>query len=163
MFRLYGAKRCFLCIDPTAELADLSFGDFWANANEDAFKDMTRCTLCSQRSEKGLSVLKAAQKDGAIQLYPLPDEMQHKRTSGFIKEKKVEGYIRLRRFKKKRYPVPNYHHDIPKATLQDNIAEAIRHRLTQLFRGPIVRKIFLKILFSRLGECMDRVNQLRKL
>ncbi len=163
MFRLYGAKRCFLCIDPTAELADLSFGDFWANANEDAFKDMTRCTICSQRNEKGLNVLKAAQKDGAIQLYPLPDEIQHKRTSGFIKEKKVEGYIRLRRFKKKRYPVPDYHHEIPNAALQDHIAEAIRHRLTQLFRGPIVRKKFLNILFSRWGEFINRVNEFRKL
>ncbi len=163
MFRLYGAERCFLCIDPTAELADLSFGDFWANEYKDAFKDMTHCTMCSQRSEKGLSVLKAAQKDGAIRLYPMSEEKQPKRTLGFIKEKKTEGYIRLRRLKKKGRPVPDYHHEIPKAALDAHIAEAIRHRFTQLFRGSNIRKRVLNILFSPMGEFMDRVNRFRKL
>lgn len=162
MFRLYGARRCFLCIDPTAELADLSFGDFFADEYEDGVAGMTNCTLCCQRSQRGMELLNTAKKDGAIKAIPLPQQNNPKRTLNFIIEKKTEGYIRLRRFKKKGLPVPNYHHEIPKVAPSAHIAEALRHRLMQLLRGSVIRKMVLRILFSPGGEYVDRINRFRK-
>lgn len=162
MLRLYGAERCYLCTDPTAEFADLAFGDFWSVDYDDSFGDLSCCTLCSQRTDKGREVLDAAQRDGAIKLHYLPEEKYSRSTIGFSKEKKFEGYVRLRRFMRQGKAVPNYHYPIPKINAMDWFAELIRYRLSHLFRAPQTRQRILKVLFSPAGQFMAKVNTIRK-
>ena len=163
MMRLYGAKRCYLCIDAICEFADISLGDFWAESYKGCLGDLSWNTLCSQRTKRGRELLESAERDGAIKLYPLPKERYSKRISYYAMEKKLEGFIRLRRLTGQGRSVPDYHYPLPNANMMARIAEIIRHRSTRNLRGPRIRRLILKILFSRLVKVLEYWNNCRKI
>lgn len=161
MFRLFGAERCYLCTDALAEYADLSFGDFWAFDYGDELAKLEHCTLVSQRTEKGLQLLQQASADKEIVLHSLPLDRASKRILNMSRGKKTRSFVRHQRLKKNGHPVPEYH-----CTLPGLSAEARRndlmYRFFFLFRGPRLRRIVLRILFSRAGVVLDRLNVKRK-
>lgn len=161
MFRLYGSKRCYLCYDALAEYADLSFGDFWAFDYNDSWSKRERCTLVYQRTAKGKEVLDAALADGYIEMNKLPLERNSKRILKMAKGKKNRTIARLYSRKKKKLAIPNYHFQIPKPTRQ--AFRSVRlYNIFQLFRTTFRRRIILKILFSPVGEFLNRLNEFRK-
>jgi len=161
MFRLFGGKRCYLCIDALAEYADLSFGDFWAIDYAGSLADLERCTLVSQRTPRGLQLLQQAEADGLIALHTLPKARASKRILNMARGKKSRSFVRLRRMAGKGIPVPDYHCPIPVPTATAFRKERL-YRLFFLFRGPRARRLFLKIMFSPVGAFLDRVNTKRK-
>lgn len=161
MFRLFGGRRCYLCIDALAELADLSFGDHWAIDYADSLGKMERCTLVSQRTARGLRLLEQAVADGAVVLHPLPRERTSKRILNMARGKKSRGFVRLLRLAAKGEPVPDYHCAIPRPPASAFRKERL-YRLFFLLRGPRSRRLVLRILFSPVGAFLDRVNTRRK-
>ncbi|MCW5200462.1 Coenzyme F420 hydrogenase/dehydrogenase, beta subunit C-terminal domain [Desulfobulbus sp. F4] len=162
MFRLFGADRCRLCIDGLAELADLSFGDFWAGDYPDQrFRHLEGCTLISQRSTKGLRILEAAAKDGAIVLHPLPADRISKRAMSMVRGKRSRAAVYTAQRQKQNLPVPDYRITIPPPTFADrkkNFTYLVFDRL----RGPNFRPCLLKLLFSpRIGLFLHRLNVIR--
>ncbi|MCK5558452.1 MAG: hypothetical protein KAJ01_08740, partial [Candidatus Hydrogenedentes bacterium] len=127
----------------------------------DHLGDLSWCTLVSERTARGKELLESAERDGAVKLYELPKRRYSKRTMNFSLEKKLEGYVRLRRRLRKGQPVPDYHHAIPKTSLRAWIVETI-YRSTRILRGPRARRIGLRILFSSFGKALDVVNTFRK-
>lgn len=161
MFRLYGPSRCYLCVDGSAEYADLSFGDFWAFDYPKEFASKRQCTLISQRTPRGLEVLKAAEKAGAISLSALPQGFKSKRTLSMIKEKKRSAFTRFVRHKKLGLAYPDYNFTIPPIGFNDRRNELV-YRFSFLFRGQYSRRVILKILFSPVGVYIERLNAVRK-
>ncbi len=161
MFRLFGAERCYLCVDALAEYADLSFGDFWAFDYAGSLSELERCTLISQRTPRGLRLLEQAVKDKFITLHSLPLDRASKRILNMSQGKKTRGAIRLERKKKKGLPVPDYHCSLPQPSAGKTLNELL-YRFFFLFRGAFLRKVVLKILFSPLGVLLNRINIMRK-
>lgn len=161
MFRLYGAERCYLCTDALAEYADLSFGDFWTFDYSDSLAELERCTLISQRTQKGMHLLQQAAEDGFISLHPLPMERASKRILNMSRGKKSRSYERLRKRIKKGQPLPDYHCTLPLSSSSERL-KGLEYRVFSLFRAPYARKMILKILFSPVGVFLNRLNVLRK-
>jgi len=161
MFRLYGSERCYLCTDALAEYADLSFGDFWAFDYSDEFADLERCTLISQRTKRGMSLLEQAVAEGYISMHELPKERASKRILNMARGKKSRSFVRLLRKQKKGEPIPDYHSSLP-AQPTRAIRKEMLYRFFFLFRGPFARRLVLRILFSPVGLFLNRLNVMRK-
>ena len=161
MFRIFGAQRCYLCTDALAEYADLSFGDFWAFDYDDDFNKLERCTLVSQRSKRGLDILHNAMEDGEIILHELPKERASKRILSMAQGKKVRSNAQMFRLAKKGLAVPAYHYDVVPPDARARVY-SLMYRFFELFRGPLGRKFILRILFSKFGVALNKVNIIRK-
>jgi coenzyme F420 hydrogenase subunit beta len=150
MFRLFGPERCRLCIDGTSELADLSFGDFWAFDYADEFSKLEHCTQVFQRTAKGREILQAAAQAGAIVLHPLPAEKISARTLAMVKGKRSRAAIQMGKRQEHGLPNPNYHLSSKAPVLQDRL-KYLPVALFDLIRSnKTLRKGILKILFSPL-------------
>jgi len=161
LFKIYGAPRCYLCVDALSEYADISFGDFWAHDYSGDFSKLERCTLISQRTKKGKEILQKAEDDGAITLHHLPVDRYSKRIINMAKGKKSRNLARIIRLKKKGRPTPEYHFPLSSPNWKAKCNETVL-RLSFLFRGPIARKILLKFLFSNSAKRLERINLYRK-
>jgi len=161
MFRLYGATRCHSCVDALSEYADLSFGDFWAFDYEGALAELERCTLVSQRSKRGLDILKQAKADNAIVSYDLDKDRKSKRIVSLVWKKKDRAYIRIKRNIKKGKSVPRYHFEFPEPRAQGKLSDLL-YSMFYLFRGVNGRKLLLKLLFSPFGMVCDKLNIFRR-
>ncbi|WP_417908597.1 Coenzyme F420 hydrogenase/dehydrogenase, beta subunit C-terminal domain [Candidatus Electronema sp. PJ] len=161
MFRLFGAKRCFLCVDGQAELADLSFGDFWACDYTDEFKELERCTLVSQRTAKGLRLLQEAEQEGVLALHHLPADRVSKRGMSMVRGKRSRTAVHVALRRKKGLPLPDYHITIPEPT-QADWKKNLTYLLINFFRDRKSRSILLWLLFSpRIGLLLHKLNALR--
>lgn len=161
MFRLFGAERCYLCVDALAEYADLSFGDFWAFDYKEDLAKLERCTLISQRTPVGKTLLQRAVEDGAIVVHDLPKENMSKRILKMAQGKRGRNGVRYIRMKKTGKPVPDYHTVLPEPTRNARVSEFL-YRSWFIFRGKLGRSVILKILFSPLGDFLDAINEKRK-
>ncbi len=161
MFRLFGSERCYLCTDALAEYADLSFGDFWAFDYSDEVAKLEHCTLVSQRTLSGIQLLSQANAEKEIVMHPLPLERASKRILSMSRGKKTRSFVRHQRLEKKGHPVPEYHCDLPGLSMEARRND-LMYRFFSLFRGPRLRRMVLRILFSRTGVVLDRLNVKRK-
>jgi coenzyme F420 hydrogenase subunit beta len=161
LFRLYGAKRCFLCVDALAEYADLSFGDFWAHDYTGTLAEMERCTLVSQRTQTGASLLQEAVADGAIILQRLPEERASKRILNMARGKKQKAWAQLISRAGDNEAIPRYHFDIPEPSSKAK-RSLFMFFFYSLLRGIRLRKFILKIFFSPVGGVIDYLNLRRK-
>ena len=161
MFRLFGAKRCYVCIDGLAEFADLSFGDFWAFDYPDEFSKLERCTLVSQRSSKGLQILMDAERDGAIINQLLPADRISKRTLSMVLGKRSRARIYMAKRQRKKLTNPDYHVPVGEPDFKDR-KKNITYDILGWFRNPLGRKFILAVLFSPLiGVLLHRLNRQR--
>jgi coenzyme F420 hydrogenase subunit beta len=161
MFRILGAQRCYLCYDALAEYADLSMGDFWAFDYAPDWSDHERCTLVYQRTARGEKVLNMALADGAVTMDKLPVAHNSKRILKMAKGKKNRAVARLYAREKKGVVNPNYFFTIPQPGKKARLS-ILLYNLFQLFRGALLRKLVLKILFSPAGVFFDKLNVIRK-
>lgn len=161
MFRLFGSERCYCCTDALAEYADLSFGDFWAFDYGGELAKLEHCTLVSQRTERGLQLLRQASADGEIFLHSLPLERASRRILNMSRGKKTRSFVRLQMLRKKGQPIPDYHCSLPELTPEAR-RNYLMYRFFSLFRGPRLRRLVLRVLFSQTGVVLDRLNIMRK-
>lgn len=161
LFKIYGARRCFVCVDALSEYADISFGDFWSQDYTGNLSKLKRCTLVTQRTEKGKIILQQAEKDRAVTLYNLPSDRYSKRTTNMANRKKTRAVARICRMKKHGQPVPEYHlaESLPK---QKAKRKEMMLRIEFLLRGSFFRKILLKFLFSKAANGFEQFNLYRK-
>lgn len=161
LFKIYGAPRCYLCIDGLSEFADISFGDFWAHDYTGELSKLERCTLVSQRTPKGKTILQKAEDSGAISIYHLPADRYSKRINNMVKGKKSRGLARMYAMNRNKKKTPDYHFPVPKPSAKARRSQLIL-RLWFLLRGPIARKFILKFLFSSAAQRFEQINLYRK-
>jgi len=69
--------------------------------------------------------------------------------------------VRRYRLENKGQKIPCFHYDVIRPELTARFYDML-YRLFELFRGPVGRTFILKILFSRVGTVLDRLNVIRK-
>ncbi|MDX9819063.1 MAG: Coenzyme F420 hydrogenase/dehydrogenase, beta subunit C-terminal domain [Desulfococcus multivorans] len=161
LFKLYGADRCYLCIDALSEFADVSFGDFWAGDYTGELAGHERCTLVSQRTPRGLEILLNAQKHGAISMYSLPPERRSRRIAKMALGKKKGNLAWMAEKVRLGLPVPDYSFPLPPLSGSGRRA-VLSRRLFFLLRRPGLRRLIVRILFSPAGMAFERCNNVKK-
>jgi coenzyme F420 hydrogenase subunit beta len=148
MFRLFSPERCRLCVDGTSELADLSFGDFWAFDYADEFSKLERCTQVFQRAAKGRDILRNAEQAGAVVLHPLPAEKISARTVAMVRGKRSRAAIYMAKRRRRGLSNPDYRLAIKEPSLKDRLKNLSADLIDLLGSSSILRGSILKILFS---------------
>jgi coenzyme F420 hydrogenase subunit beta len=164
LLRLYAPPRCFLCIDGSCELADLSVGDFWAIDYRDEYRNLEKCSHVTVRTLRGENLLHSACQDKALHSLPLPPERASKTTRNYIRKKKKDAFIRIERRKKKGKPVPEYHLSQSKHNFWDIFHEHFFGFTLLLSRNRFGYWFFPWLISSRWGPIVEKVNTyLRKM
>lgn len=101
----YKRDRCEMCIDWSAELSDLSLGDFWDPGMKPGIELGT--STCIVRSQRGEDLLRAAVAAGSIDTEDI-DPLTVAASIGF-ELKKHAAVFRLSQRQRFGWPVPNYH------------------------------------------------------
>jgi coenzyme F420 hydrogenase subunit beta len=160
LFRLFGAERCFVCQDPMAEFADLSFGDFWAGEYEGPLAELKASTLIYQRTTQGKVVLDDAAEHGAVVLTPLEEKDASQRILNMARGKKTAAtkFIAFRRLKGVGVPQPVTHSREQKLFLGYRIKSWIFH----LFRNTRLKQFTLAIYASPAGVLVDWLTRFGK-
>jgi len=158
MFRLFGPERCRLCMDGTSELADLSFGDFWAFDYADEFSKLEHCTQVFQRTAKGRNMLREAEQAGAVVLHPLPAEKISARTLAMVRGKRSRAAIEMAKRRKLGLSSPDYHAAFKEPGLHDRLKHLPVDLLDLLKKNSTLRSGILKILFSPLIRPLHKLR-----
>lgn len=161
MFRLYGPKRCHLCIDALCEYADLSFGDFWAFDFAEDLAAHERCTLISQRTATGKELMDEIQKIGEFTVHTLPHARNSKRILRMARGKKSRAYVGLAEKIQNNNPYPLYNFTLPTPSGKEK-RRVFFYSLFQRTQSALFRKTILKLLFSPFGVLAYKINTLRK-
>ncbi len=161
LFKIYGAPRCYLCVDALSEFADISFGDFWAQDYDGELSRYERCTIVSQRTTRGMEIMQNATENGAIISHRLPEKRYSKRIINMARGKKRRNQARIYRMHHNGQKTPKYNIPITKPGTKTRFNDLIL-RWTFLFRGPLARKLLLKLLFSPAAKTFERLNLYRK-
>lgn len=150
-FKFHSPERCRLCIDGTAEFADISIGDPWFKGWEAMGKLHGGYSYILARTEKGLKALEEAEKAGAIVLEPFSDEQAILSHGPMVYPKQLRAYYNIQRRRKKGLPAPDY--DLMK---KFSAAERVRAWInTATFFAadrPRLRRALFGFLLSRAGR-----------
>lgn len=144
---MYYAKRCLLCIDLSNELADISVGDGWLMES----KDGGGWSTIIGRTERGLSLLKEAERKGVINLNEISYEDATMSHSHGLDMKKKGAFIRIENRVKKGKAFPKYGFKMPGVTLKRRVDEYIFSFYMWFNSLGITKWIIKKIPFSVLG------------
>jgi coenzyme F420 hydrogenase subunit beta len=161
MFRLFGARRCYLCTDALAEYADLSFGDFWAHDYTAKLAENEKCTLVYQRTPVGMEILQDALKNEVIQLQTLPQQRNSIRILNMTREKKQRARLLIYQKSKHGIPIPDYHFEIKRPSFSERRILFIQYVYNLIIKLHL-RKPIIKMLFSPPGKVIDSMNSSRK-
>ncbi|MBN1270267.1 MAG: Coenzyme F420 hydrogenase/dehydrogenase, beta subunit C-terminal domain [Kiritimatiellae bacterium] len=162
--RLYSLKRCRTCLDVTAEFADLALGDPWIRDREGKWKYSEPAGFSSVivRTRRGQAALDEAVSAGAISVRPLePGEIAEGQATVVYSKKKLVP-LRLKLDKWFGWRVPMYWIPLPRPTFRAFLHEvlAVPTRLVAAM-GPL-RRLALRLGFSRLGRIVMRLRMEQK-
>ncbi|MCX6357798.1 MAG: Coenzyme F420 hydrogenase/dehydrogenase, beta subunit C-terminal domain [Candidatus Aureabacteria bacterium] len=118
-FKFYSPPRCRLCIDASAEYADITIGDPWYKGWEADEKLRQGYSLIIARTERGLRALEEAQAAGVIALEPFPADRISLSQVAMVRHKKMRAEHNITRRMRKGLPVPSYGF-YPGASISDN-------------------------------------------
>lgn len=105
----YKRDRCEMCVDWSAELADLSVGDYWRPRVREK-RDLVGVSSCLVRTPAGEELLEGAEKSGYVETISLKADSL---AAGIGYElKKHAAAFRLRQRRHFGWPVPNYYLEI---------------------------------------------------
>ena len=104
----YKRDRCEMCVDWSAELADLSVGDYWDPSVKAG--EALGASSCLVRTERGRDILAAAVKDGYVQTGRL-EPSQPAAGVGYELKKHAAAF-RLKQRRRFGWPAPEFHRDV---------------------------------------------------
>ncbi|MFN8392381.1 MAG: Coenzyme F420 hydrogenase/dehydrogenase, beta subunit C-terminal domain [Bdellovibrionota bacterium] len=161
-YRMYTPLRCLTCLDATAELADVVFGDPWmpAPSGEINFNDGFTYTLV--RTARGASAIDEARRAAAVSLHRLREDQARSSNVTMGREKKSRAFRLLASRATAGLPTPNYHlrSSLP---LQRRQLRVELHLLSHWFCFRTgMRSVATKILLSRLGYLFFCLNGVRR-
>lgn len=100
---------CEMCVDWSAELADIAVGDFWdPRAKAGEFLGASSCLV---RTAKGEEVIEGAAKSGYVELRPIGETLRLAAGIGYELKKHAAAF-RLKQRRRFGWPVPEYHLEV---------------------------------------------------
>lgn len=149
---LYTAPRCNMCIDFSAEYADLAVGDPWLRGPDGKYLFEDGRTTVLVRTEVGNQILHMAAESGYIHLQeiPLKTYMVNFETSGRYKRDFVPKNIMMRRLLK--LPVPDYHRPIGRGKFSGFLPMLLKTAILWMARFKWFRR--LSTLLAQTGPAI---------
>jgi coenzyme F420 hydrogenase subunit beta len=162
LYRLYSPLRCLVCTDATSELADIAIGDPWmpSPSQEIDFRDGYSYVLT--RTETGDRLLKEAAAAGDIRLLPLSPEQARSSNVTMGREKKLRAFRLLRTRARQGLPVPDFGESAMPGKHSSSVAVELNVFTHWLCFAPRARDAALKLLLSRFGLILFRLNNIRR-
>ncbi len=157
---LFSPRRCFYCIDPANELADVSIADAWIrdDKGEWLLRGTPGWSIVLERTQTGSKILKNAIKEGYIQIKRLPRDLILSAHSAMIQEKKREAFLKLEKLRKKGRFFPQYHLDSPSGIrFQERFGEDLLF-LSFFKKFRFMRRLFTHLAFSPLGTFFAKMK-----
>ncbi|MEI6970127.1 MAG: Coenzyme F420 hydrogenase/dehydrogenase, beta subunit C-terminal domain [bacterium] len=155
-------SRCLTCIDFSAELADVSVMDPWIRDATGRHPYEGGWSLLLTRTDAGRCTVDSAVKSGDLHIEPIQRSMLPSQFDSIVRYKKVGASIRLGLLRAAGRPYPEYNIVFPQPSRADVSAE----KTAALARGPgkwaIVRGLFVRLAFSRLGDAIMRRRDTQK-
>ena len=150
-FKFHSPTRCRLCIDAMAEYADISIGDPWIKGWEAEGQLRRGYNFMIARTERGLNILRDAQREGAIVLEPFPFEMILRSHQPMVHFKRMRGFCGGERRRKRGLPFPDYGFE-KVFTPREKLTESIRAASYFAADRPRLRRALFRALLSRPGR-----------
>jgi len=159
----YTAPRCYMCIDYSAEYADISVGDPWLRGEDGKLLFEDGRTTVLTRTEIGDRLIDDAVRDGYINVKEIPLEtyMVNFEKNAKSKREFVPKNIRMRRLLGLR--APRYSRPLSRRGLLTYIPLAIKISLLELsVRHKWVRRLGIYLSQTWLAVQIYKLNQYRK-
>jgi len=137
----YAIPRCWQCIDPSAELADISVGDGWLKEG----KDTQGTSVVVARTATGSQLLALAEE--RLTLEPVSGEDTIEMHSHTFSLKKTGSFIRLMIQQGKR-PTPHYHLTFPAVGRMRYAFEWLEDQGFRFCSSPLGRQLIEKMPLS---------------
>ena len=110
--------RCTLCIDHTAGLADISFGDIYI---PEFWDDTIGTTSIITRSKRGKMLLQNAKKNGCIEIEEVNKKLLIKSQDEMLKMKKKHIKVKMVFVKALKWAFPKYDYIMPELTFLNQL------------------------------------------
>jgi len=142
---LFSPPRCSVCSDPTAELADISFGDAWLR---EMSREKIGKSILVSRSKIGEEILHNAQSEGKIEILKVdPDKVvRSQREIIFLKKKCLATNVMISRIFHRH--IPRYGQRTFRNTFHTDWVAVLVH--LNLFISSDARVPAFKSLFNRI-------------
>lgn len=153
---LFVAPRCKTCIDLSNHFADISIGDAWF---PELINKKEGWSLVLARSDKGLKLLKQAEKEGYIKLRKISIETALSAHSHTLNWKEIGGQARIKLYRLFNKPIPAYNYDLKISNFR-LFREAVFLSTLNLLSTPFSRKIVALVPLSVLGGAVSFYRRL---
>lgn len=152
----YIMQRCLLCTDLTNEFADISCGDGWSPVYEERGKGWS---IALGRTALGAGLLEQMNKEGALELHPIPYEAAVNMHSHGLDLKKRGAFLRIQGRARLGLPVPEYGYALTRAPLLRKAQEAVISLIFLLCGLPISRWLVNRVPVELLGRAFKLMRR----
>lgn len=151
LFKFYSPMRCRMCLDATAEFADIAIGDPWIRGWQGIARLKRGYNAILARTARGLKVLEEAAEAGVIALEPFPETQARVSQLPMVRSKRRRACYNINTRRRAGLPVPEYGLDT-RLSPADN-RRAVLHAMTYAAAGrPRLRRRLMGLLLSPLGR-----------
>jgi coenzyme F420 hydrogenase subunit beta len=151
LFKFYSPLRCRMCVDASAEFADIAISDPWIQGWQGVARLREGYNFILARTPRGLAALRDAQAAGAIVLEPFPRDRAEVSQAPMIAGKRRRGAYAIERRRAAGLPVPEYGLEL--ALSPGSRRKAALHAATYFAaEKPRLRRRLARLLLSALGR-----------
>ncbi len=159
---LYGASRCRLCTDFSAELADIAISDPWLRNHRGEFMFQGGWSVSHVRTPVGEIFWDQVKARGHVKTVPVDRAVVLAGNRSLTRFKKQTVVVRLALRRKQNLPTPEYYWG-PDVVRKRALAwERVLAQLLAVLQLQFVRLALLKVLFSRGGIILIKVKSYLK-
>jgi coenzyme F420 hydrogenase subunit beta len=152
LYHLYTPQRCLMCVDYSAEFADISVSDFWVRGEDGEYLHPEGTTMVMCRTERGVKLLRELRSKGYITAIPLGTREVEESFHHLYQDKRVSPFVRMEWREAEGLRAPNYHLPALELTESDRQHEQLRQATFIFSKAAWTRKLVLAALFSPVGE-----------
>ncbi|MDA8164474.1 MAG: Coenzyme F420 hydrogenase/dehydrogenase, beta subunit C-terminal domain [Desulfobacteraceae bacterium] len=159
---LYGAARCRLCPDFSAELADIAISDPWVRGPRGEYLFQGGWSVAHVRTPVGEKFWEEVKKRGQVTTAPVVREAILAGNRSLTRYKKKNLPARLAWRQSRNRPVPEYHLGPLTVGRRALAREQVAALLLRVLHSGPVRRLLLLVLFSRSGIVLIRARAASK-
>lgn len=149
---LYAPPRCLACIDFSAEFSDLTVMDPWIRDETGRHPYPGGWSLVLVRTARGEEALARGVADGSLEVQDVPRRWLPSQFDPMVRHKKIEAPMRIERLRRQGRPFPQYRVEFPPAAIGPRLAEGLNGILRRLGAFRVLRRLAMRLAFSRAGE-----------
>jgi coenzyme F420 hydrogenase subunit beta len=161
LVKLYSPHRCQLCIDGTAEFADIALADAWMKNPDKTFQYPSMSVIMT-RTMVGQQLLDEAVAQKKITATVINRQDVFKTFYSLQKEKRNNALLRAERYRRAGKPAPDFQIGGFLWTSKEKTRERIASMILGVGQNRIIRIALLRVLLSRCGLPLIWLRKFKK-